>query len=161
MKKMLSFQISGTLATVALLLLMTVAGCKKANVAPTSANGELAPEELMRTAPPAALIIGRNNSSSGSWTAKLTSLVSNGSGGFIFKTVGYVGTFHYPNEVPFWSVPMGCASVTIPGIDTQNWAGLRINTIYGNYSACPNVTFRNKVFSPVNIPANSSQTLFF
>lgn len=149
--------------------LATITGCKKAIVPEERGSGSGMLEA--KTPPPIdpppveaapmPLIIGKNNSTSGGWTAKLTKLVSNGAGGYTYTTVGYVGTYHYPNEVPFWYVGMGCGEVTIPGITTNNWAGLRINTIDGNYSACPSVKFRLKTFSPVFIYSNSSLTLYY
>ncbi len=160
MKKNLFLRISSNFILVALLLLLLAAGCKKASPEAAPASNERVTTTLAPTTP-APLIIGQNNSSSGRWTAKLVSLESNGAGGYVYKTVGYVGTYHYPREIPFWKVSMGCGEVVIPGIDTQNWAGMRIQTIDGNYSACPSVTFRNKSFSPVFIYANSSLTLYY
>lgn len=141
------------------LLLFTATGCKKSSdtVAATEATKT---DQAMR-GPSYPLIIGKNNSTSGAWTMKLVKLVSNGAGGYTYTKVGYVGTSHYPNETPFWTVAKGCGEVTIPGIVTDDWAGLRLETINGNYIACPSVTFRNKVFTGISIPANSSQTLYY
>lgn len=144
-------------------LLFSVTGCKKSGLDELSdtRNTQSDKEVIQPDEPMYPLVIGKNSSNSGSWTAKLTKLVSNGAGGYTYTTVGYVGTFHYPSEVPFWYVGMGCGSVTIPDIATNGWAGMRINTISGNYRACPSVIFRNKTFSPVYIPANASLTLYY